>query len=338
MARSKQGDETVTMNFRITGVLAAAVISVSAFVGAASPAVAETITFLFPAPPKLPAFGPIQIARGNGYYKAEGIEVKPAMARGGVDVAKQLGAGNAPLGGILADSPIIVRPNGVPIKTVAVFGGRGFMQLVVREDSGIKSPADLRGKTITTMSYQDTTFYALLGVMASAGLTRNDVNVQAAGPVGVWKLVAQGKAQGMAAVPDWIPPLEAAGVKIRIMPSDNFFPTMAQAIGASDETIKTRPKLIRGFIKASLRGMKDIMDNPAAAAKDFIKAVPSWKGKEGYITAVFKYYAKLVYPGQKVLGEINSERLAKLQDFYLKNKIVRKRTPVADLYTNQFIR
>ena len=59
-----------------------------------------------------------------------------------------------------------------------VFGGKGFMQLVVREDSGINKPADLKGKTITVMSYQDTTFYALLGLMASAGLTQNDVNVQ----------------------------------------------------------------------------------------------------------------------------------------------------------------
>ncbi len=49
------------------------------------------------------------------------------------------------------------------MKIVCVFGGKGFMQLVVREDSGIEKPADLKGKTITVMSYQDTTFYALLG-------------------------------------------------------------------------------------------------------------------------------------------------------------------------------
>ena len=92
-----------------------------------------------------------------------------AVGRGGVDVAKQVGAGNAPLGGIVADGPIMVRQNGVPIKIVAVFGGRGFMQLVVREDSGIEKPADLKGKTISVMSFQDTTYYALLGLLASVG-------------------------------------------------------------------------------------------------------------------------------------------------------------------------
>src|SRR5580698_9738550 len=172
----------------------------------------EKITYLFPAPPLLPAFGPIQLAKGKGYFSQAGLDVNYAVGRGGVDVAKEVGAGNAPLGGIVADGPIIVRQNGVPIKLVAVFGGKGFMQLVVRDDSNIQKPADLKGKTITVMSYQDTTFYALLGLLASAGLTKDDVDIQAAGPVGVWQMVATGKSVGMAGVPDWIPPVEAAGV------------------------------------------------------------------------------------------------------------------------------
>src|SRR5262249_22093222 len=193
----------------------------------APPALAvETITYLFPAPPSLPALGPIRRAKGKGYFTEAGIDVNFATGRGGVDVAKQVGAGNAPLGGIVADGPIMVRQNGVPIKIVAVFGGHGFMQLVVREDSGITKPADLKGKTISVMSFQDTTYYALLGLLASAGLTPDDLNIQSAGPSGVWEFVATGKSAGMAGVPDWIPPVQAAGVKVKVIPSDEFFPHM----------------------------------------------------------------------------------------------------------------
>src|SRR5438128_3418985 len=192
----------------------------------------EKITYLFPAPPILPAFGPIQLAQGKGYFTAAGLDVSFAVGRGGVDVAKQVGAGNAPLGGIVADGPIMVRQNGVPIKMVAVFGGRGFMQLVVREDSAIEKPADLKGKTISVMSFQDTTYYALLGLLASVGLTQDDLNIQSAGPSGVWEFVATGKSAGMAGVPDWIPPIQDAGVKVRIIPTEEFFPHMAQAIAA----------------------------------------------------------------------------------------------------------
>jgi NitT/TauT family transport system substrate-binding protein len=306
--------------------------------GRSAPARAdEKITYLFPAPPILPAFGPIRLAQGKGYFSQAGLDVSFATGRGGVDVAKEVGAGNVPIGGIVADAPIIVRQNGVPVKIVALFGGKGFMQLVVRADSGIEKPADLKGKTITVMSYQDTTFYALLGLLASVGLSKDDVDIQSAGPVGVWQMVATGKSVGMAGVPDWIPPVEAAGVAVRVLPTDEFFPHMAQAIAASDQTIKDRPDLVRAFVKAALHGMKDIMDDPDGAATDFVKFVPEWTGKEGQVKEAFAYYDKLIYPGQKVLGAVDPDRMAKLQDFYLDKGIIQKKSPVGDLFTNQFV-
>ena len=128
------------MTMRHKRLTSAAILGAAASIaiGAAMPttAWAEEVTYLFPAPPILPAFGPIQIAKGNGYFKAEGLEVKFLRAKGGVDVAKQVGAGNADLGGGLADGPIIVRAQGVPVRAVAVFGGRGFMQLHMRSYLG----------------------------------------------------------------------------------------------------------------------------------------------------------------------------------------------------------
>lgn len=299
---------------------------------------AQSVTYLFPAPPILPAFGPIQLAKGRGYFEKEGLDLKFEVGRGGVDVAKQVGAGNAPVGGIVADGPILVRGNGVPVKIVCVFGGRGFMQMVVREDSGVTKPADLKGKTISVMSFQDTTYYALLGLLASAGLSQSDVNIEAAGPVGVWQLLATGKSAGMAGVPDWIPPVQAAGVKVRILQTEDYFPHMAQGIATSDEMIKKNPALIQKVVSAALRGMKDIMDDPNGAAADFVKFVPTWKDKEGAIKWTFEYYAKHVYAGQKKLGEVDRQRLAKLEDFYLAKNIITKKVPVDDLYTNQFIK
>ena len=306
-------------------------------IAAPAASAADSVTYLFPAPPSLPAFGPIRLAQGK-YFEQAGLDVKFAVGRGGVDVAKQVGAGNAPLGGIVADGPIMVRQNGVPIKIVAVFGGHGFMQLVVREDSGIEKPADLKGKTISVMSFQDTTFYALLGLLASVGLNQDDLNIQSAGPSGVWEFVATGKSAGMAGVPDWIPPVQAAGVKVKVIPTDEFFPHMAQAIGVSDQTLKEKPELVGRFVQAALRGMRDIMDDPGKAADDFVNFVPEWKGKEGAVKAAMTYYATLVYPGQPRLGEVNAERLAKLQDFYLAKGLIQRKSPVADLYSNEFIK
>ncbi|MGE3245241.1 MAG: ABC transporter substrate-binding protein [Beijerinckiaceae bacterium] len=299
----------------------------------------KEITYLLPAPGFLPAFGPWQLAKQRGYYKAEGLDVKFQTARGGVDVAKQVGAGNAVIGGAIGDTPILVRANGIPVKAVAVLGGRSLMQLVYNKDKGINSLKDLKGKTITTLAFQDTTYFALLGMLSTVGLTKNDVNAQAAGPVGVWKLFLAGQADAMASVPDWTALVLAQGkMKIGIMPSDDVFKSMAQAILASDKTIKEDPALIGKLVRATLKGMKDIMTDPDGAAVDYVKAVPQHKGKEKAMAATFKLFNKYTYPDQKILGEMDEARLSALQDFYLKQGIVKTRTPVKDLYTNQFLK
>jgi NitT/TauT family transport system substrate-binding protein len=187
------------------------------------------------------------------------------------------------------------------------------------------------------MAYQDTTYYVLLGMLASAGLNKNDVNAQAAGPTGVWQLFAAGKADAMSAVPEWIANARDAGAKVKVYESDQHFNSMAQVIIASERTIKERPELVRKVVRATLKGLNDIMQNPKAAVGDYIVAVPQYKGREAYVEEVFGLYNSLVYPGQKQLGIIDESRLAALQKFYVQQGIVRQETPLKDLYTNEFV-
>lgn len=319
------------------GILGAAAAAALTGLIAASPAQAlEKVNYLLPAPAFLPAFAPWQLAKHKGYYAAEGLEVVFQPSKGGVDVAKQVGVGNAPVGGGIGDTAIIVRPNGIPVRAVAILGGGSLVQLVARADRGINKVEDLKGKTITVLSYQDTTYYASQGILASRGLTRNDVNIQAAGPQGVWKLLVQGKADAMMGVPDWIGIAYANKVKLKIFNAKDYFPSTAQAILASDDMIKKRPKLIRGLVRATLKGLKDIMDNPSAAAKEYVEAVPRWKEKA--MASTFGLYNKYTYPGQKVLGMADEKQLSALQDFYFKAGFIKKKSPVKDLYTNQFVK
>jgi NitT/TauT family transport system substrate-binding protein len=299
----------------------------------------EKITFLTPAPSTLPSFAAAQLAKGKDYFKAEGLDVEIMTGKGGADVAKQIGAGNADAGYIVGDAPILVRSNGVPVKLVAMFGGGGFSFLVAREDSGIKSPADLKGKTVGVMTFEDTaTYYTLLGAIASVGLKRSDVDIQAMGPTATWQSVATGKAPACSCVADWITLIRATGTKIRVIRYDEIFPAVSQGIGVSDRSIKERPKMVAGLVRALLKGAQEMRSNPDQAAEDFVKFVPGWKGKEAGVKATMHAYASLVYVGQKKFGEVDGARLGKLQDFYLEQKVIKAKTPVGELYTNQFVK
>lgn len=297
----------------------------------------ETVDYLFPAPLQQIAFAPWMIAQQRGYYAQEGLKLNFLPGRGGIDTAKQIGAGNAPIGHSFGDTPIIARAAGVPVKSVALLGGRSMMQLVVREDSPIKSPKDLKGRTITAMSYSDANFYSLLGVLASAGLTKHDVDVQAVGPAGVWQLFSAGKADAMTGVPEWIAESRATGAKLRIMPAFDYFGSMAQAIIASDETIQKRPDMVRKVVRATLRGLRDVMTDPKSAARDYVAAMPTYAGREAFVEEVFALYNQYVYPDQKVIGVMDPARMTAVQNFYVKEGIVRSAAPLTDLFTNQFL-
>ena len=45
----------------------------------------------------------------------------------------------------------------------------------------------------------------------------------------------------------------------------------------------------------------------------------------------------LMTPTNSSLGRLDPERLSKLQDFYLEKGIIQKKSPVEDLFTNQFV-
>lgn len=297
----------------------------------------EEITYLLPAPGTLPAFGPWMLAQAKGYYEKEGLKVNFVAGRGGVDVAKQIGAGNAVVGGAIGDTPIIARAQGIPVKAVAVLGAGSLMQLVSHKDERIESPRELKGKTVTVLAYTDTTYYALLGMLSKVGLTKNDVNIQAAGPAGVWQQFAGKKAAAMAGVPDWTVSAMGAGAQVDILPADIYFKSMAQAILVSDETIQKNPQLVQKLVRATLRGMKDIMNDPKAATAAYVNHVSVHKGKEDAILKTFELYNQNVYAKQKQVGQMDEARLAELQKFYVSNGVVPKEVPVKDLYTNQFV-
>jgi NitT/TauT family transport system substrate-binding protein len=320
--------------FLLSATTAAAVLF-----GAASAYANEAVTYLFPAPDFLPAFSPFQIAKGKGYFEDAGLDVTFQIGKGGADVATQVAVGNADLGGGIGDTPIIVRANGLEIKGVALLGGRGLTQLAWRTDSGITGPEDLKGKSIGVLAFQDTTYYNLLGVLASVGLTKDDVDIQAVGAGGVIQLSISGDIDGMSGVPEWIAAVEGAGVEMQQIPVDTYFPAMAQAIFASDKAIEERPEMITGFVGAVMHAIEDIKADPAQAAIDYVSFVPQHSGKEAEIEGIMRAYIEKVYAESEdhPMGTFSADRVSAVQDFYVQSGIVRNPTPVEELFTNEFV-
>lgn len=315
-----------------------AIAALTSLLLAAPAGAAEKITYLLPAPPSLPAFAPWVLAKHLGYYNEAGYDVEFVVARGGVDVAKQVGVGNAPIGGAIGDTPVIVRGNGVPVKSVGLMGGGAMTIAVGRRDRGIEKLEDLKGKKISVLSFQDTTYFALLGALASKGITKNDINAQAVGPAAVASLVVAGTVDACACTPDWEVDVKEAVKDAVSMPTKDYFQSMSQAILTSDKMIAERPDMVRAIVKATLRGMKYVMDDPSKAALTYVEASPSFKGKEELMKKILANYTVRTYQGQAELGAMDPQRLANLQKFYKQQGFIETEHPIGELYSNAFIK
>lgn len=317
----------------------------TALVGAlAMPAIrvasaAEPLTYLYPAPSFLPAFVPHRLAESRGYFAAAGLAVTTQTGRGGADVAKQVGVGNMDLGGGMGETSMIVRANGVPVKGVALLGGKSLYQIAVRQSLGLKSIADLRGKKVGVIGYQDTGYFDLLGTLSVLGIHKADLQIQAVGPAGMTQLMIAGSLDAIASVPEWGVMIEDAGTKLDYFPIDGIIPSMAQAVVASDSIIAKRPKAIKAFVGALLRSVRECAKDPAAAAKDFAAITPQQAGKEAQIERILRRYAANVWAVAKPadLGRFDPQRLAKMQKIYLANELIEKAVPIPELYTNEFV-
>ena len=300
-------------------------------------AAAEKITYLLPAPPSLPAFAPWVLAKHLGYYSEAGYDVDFVVARGGVDVAKQIGVGNAAIGGAIGDTLIIVRGNGVPVKAVGVMGGGALTVVVGRKDRGIEKLEDLRGKKISVLAFQDTTYYALLGALASKSITKNDVDAQA---------VARPRSRAWwSPAPSTPAPARRTGRSTSRTASATPSRSQPRTISSRcrrrsspDKMIAERPDMVRAIVKATLRGMKFVMDDPNKAALAYVEASPTFKGKEELMKKILANYTERTYKGQSTLGAMDPQRLANLQKFYKSQGFIEAELPVDQLYSNDFIK
>jgi NitT/TauT family transport system substrate-binding protein len=298
---------------------------------------AEPVTYLLPAAPNQPAFAPWLIARQLGYYTDAGYDIHFATAKGGTEVAQQIAIGQAAVGGAIGDTPIFMRNYGVHVKTIATLGGGSLTVIVAGQDRGIHALQDLRGKRVAVLSRTDSSYHVLLGALASAGLSPHDVTIDTAAPKVIVRRVINGSSDACACIPDWEVQIMHAQPAAVSLPTAGAFPSMAQAILASDRSITGQPAMLKAIVAATLHGMRFIMDDQRKAADVFVQAVPARKGQEDLIAGILRAYVDHAYSGQAIAGETDPKRLEGLQRFYLSQHLVRNEVPVNELYTNEFI-
>lgn len=202
------------------------------------------------------------------YFKQKDIKVNFLVVDSGVEANKAFASGSLDFASMGNTNAIVALSSGLDTELVWIHEVLGSIEaLVVKKDEGIKTVADLKGKSIAT-TFSSTSHYILLNALREAGI-ENDVKLF---DMQTTDIVAAWERGDIVAAYTWEPSvsklLELNG-KILIDSKDmaeKGFITANVAL-ARKSFAQAHPDLIAGLLQQIDKGVKLYTDDKAAAIK-----------------------------------------------------------------------
>lgn len=203
----------------------------------------------------------------GGFYKEQGLDVQLVEFKSGTDLIKAIVGGQLDTGVLGFTNAASWSSRGADLKVVSG-AQRGFHALVVRDDLGINTVADMKGHTLASQKEGSTADTVLKGVvLKDAGLQVSDLTVMGVSPqVAVQSLVgkrvdAAFLFEPQASIAQLIAPVRQIYEIGAVWP----FPCMVTI--TSGETLKTKKDLVWKSLDAQRQAIDLLQDKPDEAAK-----------------------------------------------------------------------
>lgn len=207
-------------------------------------------------------------AEAKGYFKDAGLDVNILYPSNPTDPLTMAAAGKIDFGFYYQEDTIIAKANeDIPVKVAGVVVHEPLETICSLADKNIKTPADLKGKTIgyTGVQFAETT---VAEVLKSAGLTLKDVEFVNVG----FDLMSAMTTSNVDAtfgcfINHEIPALEEQGFEMNVIrPVDNGVPNYyALMLVTGEEKLAERQDAYTRFLQACQKGFEDMKADPAGA-------------------------------------------------------------------------
>lgn len=237
----------------------------------------------------VPYYAPLYAAADKGYFAENGLNVSFTYAQGS-DVLQNVAAGNVQFGFPNGDSVITAKGKGVSVNVVHTTYQQGIGALLFNKNtSGIKSPADLKGKTVAVTDLGSPNYIQLQAMLKKAGLTVNDLTVKTIGTGAIVQALQNGEVDAIVFSRLRYFALQSAGFPVGQILSDEYLPSFGNVLITSPAFLQSNPAAVKGFTKALNKGIEYVIANPKQAVTDAIATqAPTFKGQEDSITEVMQ--------------------------------------------------
>ncbi len=279
-----------------------------------------------------PEHGGFYTALVKGYYKDEGLDVTIQPGGPYLALEQQVAVGAAQFGLGSSDRTLEAVANGQPLVAVAATMQHDPQGIMLHKDSPVHSFADLNGHTIAVKPGY--TWFAYL-------VKRYELN-------NIHEIPATMSVANFIADPQYIQQAFAtsepffahqAGVETRILLISDAGYNPYRVMFTTRDFLQQHPEIVAKFVRASLKGWREYLKDPAAAHAAIAELNPAlnaewmqftWQAlRDGHFVAGDD-------PSGAQLGQMTAERWASMYQQLFDLKVIEKKFDPGVAYTLQF--
>lgn len=280
------------------------------------------------------------VAHEKGFYADAGLDVAIAPGKGSASTAQLIASKATQIG--YADGYVVGNgvAKGMHIKTVGSIFRRNPCAVMVFDDSPIKSPKDLEGKTVA-ISAGSAVIQQFPAFCKGVGVDASKVQIINIDPAGLGTALITGKIDAIGAyVSSYVPTLEIRGKKpVRIFWfSDAGVTAVSNGIVLHQDLLNSDPDLVRAFVPATLKGFlygRQHPDEAVAAVKKYQPTVDA-AITHRELEISWKLWLTPNTMGKPLGWGSEADWKSTIQDLHQFGGVTAALKP-GDLYTNQYV-
>ncbi len=255
----------------------------------------------------------VYVAESRGFFHQEGFENETLVLAGPV-AAAALVSGNVDYGGG-GGSAMRAAAAGAPLK--AIFFQTDKVTAYLVSDPMISKAADLKGKKVGVGGIGSSQDRLIIAYVEQAGLASSDIIRINMGADASRRILAikQGVINATILDPGTVIFAENEGLRTLAFLGD-LFPFPFQTFATTDKKLNDNPEQVKRWLRAMVRALMFVRDNPESAADIALKRLRIGKVPRPALIEAIKRYNRAVSPG--VPGVPSAEGLKNAIEYEIK--------------------
>jgi len=283
-------------------------------------------------------FAGFYMAQEKGYYAKENIKITFLEGGQDIDITGSILSGKADFGVISPEEIISNRSRGVPLTALAAIYRRSAVVFAARADSGIVRPTDFIGKTVAAAGKGGAREFEL---QLRAMMRKLKIDVSKINIVSYDSTYANFYSGETDVTPAYytsgIIKMRRKGLKLNLIwPSDYGVNFYSDTLATTDKMISDNPDLVERFMRATMKGWQDAIEDYRRAVIVSLKYVHD---KDSDMqTAMMEAMLPLVHTGEDRIGWMQPKVWHEMYGTLLAQGLLEKPFDVDQAYTLRFIK